>query len=108
MQVLTVTLTTAIKIDTITVDAQGRITAIATGPVVDNNTQRSDEEIRDLVADVMVTNATHTGITAQDDDASNAVILTNEYKFADVRVTGHTGGNFTIAEGDVDIDMSAL
>ena len=96
----------AIKIDTITVDAQGRITAIATGPVVDNNTQRTDEEIRDLVADVMVGNATHTGIVATDNDAGNSVNLANAYNYADVTVAGHAGGNFTIAEGDVNIDMS--
>ena len=93
------------KIDTITVDAQGRITAIGTGPVVDNNTQRTDEEIRDLVADVMVGNATHTGIVATDDDGNNAVNLANAYNYADVTVSGHAGGNFTIAEGDVNISM---
>ena len=96
----------ATKIDTITVDAQGRVTAVSTGPVVDNNTQRTDEEIRDLVADVMVGNATHTGLTATDDDSGNAVNLANAYNYADVRITGHAGGNFTIAEGDVNIDMS--
>ena len=43
------------------------------------NTQRTDEEIFDLVGDVMVTNAAHVGISASDDDAGNGVDLTNLY-----------------------------
>lgn len=44
-------------------------------PTQDTNTQRSNEEIRDLVADVMVGNASHTHITATDDDSGNGVDL---------------------------------
>ena len=96
------------KIDTITVDAQGRVTAVATGPVVDNNTQRTDEEIRDLVADVMVGNGSHTGITASDDDAGNGVDLVNSYNYNEVRVTGHAGGNLNITSGSVNISFTQV
>jgi hypothetical protein len=94
------------KIDTITVDAQGRVTAVATGPVVDNNTQRTDEEIRDLVADVMVSNGSHTGITATDDDAGNGVDLVNSYNYTELRVTGHTAGNLNVTSGTVNINFT--
>lgn len=40
-----------------------------------SDTQKSDETIRDLVADVMVTNGSHTNITATDDDSGNGVDL---------------------------------
>ena len=47
--------------------------------VISADTQRTDEQVRDLVADVMVGNATHTGITATDDDSGNGVDLVNQY-----------------------------
>lgn len=43
------------------------------------NTQLSNEQVYDKVADVMVTNPTHVGISATDDDSSNAVTLTNAH-----------------------------
>lgn len=43
------------------------------------NTQLSAEQVYDYVADVMVTNGEHTGITATDDDAGNGVDLVNDY-----------------------------
>lgn len=45
----------------------------------DTNTQLSSEQVYDYVADVMVTNASHVGISASDDDAGNGVDLTNDY-----------------------------
>ena len=52
------------------------------------NTQRTDEEIMDKVADVLVHNASHTGITATDDDAGNGVDLATTFHTADFTVTG--------------------
>lgn len=43
------------------------------------NTQLSNEQVYDKVADVMVTNPTHVGLSASDDDGSNAVTLTNAH-----------------------------
>ena len=54
------------------------------------NTQRSNEEIRDLVADVMVGNATHTGISAVDDDSGNGVDLVNAYNHYSATYTNAT------------------
>lgn len=58
--------------------------------------QRTDEEVMDLVADVMVGNATHVGILASDDDASNAVTLVNEYITKGFVINGHGGGAYSI------------
>lgn len=57
--------------------------------------QRTDEQVRDLVADVMVVNPTHVGISATDDDATNSVTLTNSFVHSSVLVSGHAGGTFT-------------
>ena len=43
------------------------------------NTQLSAETVKDYVADVMVGSASHTGITATDDDSGNGVDLVNSY-----------------------------
>lgn len=56
--------------------------------------QRTDEQVRDLVADVMVTNGVHAGISASDEDTANGVNLTNAYVHAGIQVTGHAGGAF--------------
>jgi len=61
----------------------------------DTNTQRSDEEIRDLVGDVMVGNASHTGISASDNDSGNNVALTNLYVSYNETFTSAT--SFSIA-----------
>lgn len=69
---------------TVSLTAGSNVSVTGTYPsftiaATDTNTQRSDEEIRDLVADVMVGNASHTGISATDDDAGNGVDLVNDY-----------------------------
>jgi hypothetical protein len=69
---------------TVSLTGGSNVTVTGTYPsftiaATDTNTQRSDEEIRDLVADVMVGNASHTGISATDDDAGNGVDLVNDY-----------------------------
>jgi len=72
-----------------------------------NNNQRTDEEIRDLVADVMVGNATHVGIVASDADASNAVNLTNSYNVYTASISNHSGGDFTVTESTAGIQFPA-
>lgn len=57
--------------------------------------QRTDEQVRDFVADVMAVNPTHVGISATDDDTANSVTLTNSYVHSSVLVSGHAGGTFT-------------
>ena len=67
---------------TVALTAGSNVTVTGTYPnftIASANTQRTDEEIFDLVGDVMVTNATHVGISASDDDAGNGVDLTNDY-----------------------------
>lgn len=60
------------------------------------NTQRSNEEIMDLVADVMVHNASHAGVTASDDDSGNGVDLTVQAVAAFHDASGHAGGDLVI------------
>ena len=76
-------------------------------PWTDNNTQRSDEEIRDLVGDVMVGNPTHVGISASDADSSNAVVLTNQYNVYVGAITNHAGGNYDVTESTAGIRFPA-
>ena len=67
------------------------ITISGTGVIAGTaNTQRSDEEIRDLVADVMVGSASHTGISATDDDSGNGVDLVNHYNHYSATYTNAT------------------
>lgn len=67
------------------------ITISGTGVIAGTaNTQRSDEEIRDLVADVMVGNGSHTGISASDDDSGNGVDLVNAYNHYSATYTNAT------------------
>lgn len=44
-------------------------------PEADNNTQRSNEEIRDVTTAQIVTNGSHTHLTATDDDTGNGIDL---------------------------------
>ena len=44
-------------------------------PLSDTNTQRTDEQIRDVTTAQLVTNGSHTNITATDDDAGNGIDL---------------------------------
>lgn len=69
---------------TVALTAGSNVTITGTYPnftiaSTDTNTQLSDEQVYDKVADVMVTNASHVGITATDDDAGNGVDLVNDY-----------------------------
>ena len=69
---------------TVALTAGSNVTITGTYPnftiaSTDTNTQLSDEQVFDKVADVMVTNASHVGITATDDDAGNGVDLVNDY-----------------------------
>ena len=67
------------------------ITISGTGVIAGTaNTQRSDEEIRDLVADVMVGNGSHTGISASDDDSGNGDDLVNAYNHYSATYTNAT------------------
>ncbi len=78
----TLTITNDSPDQTVALTAGSNVTVTGTYPnftIASSNTQRTDEEIFDLVGDVMVTNATHVGISASDDDAGNGVDLTNLY-----------------------------
>ncbi len=54
------------------------------------NTQLSAEQVKDYVADVMVGSASHTGISATDDDSGNGVDLVNSYVSYNQSFTGVT------------------
>lgn len=75
----------------LTVAADGTLSGTA-------NTQLSSETVRDLVADVMVTNPTHVGLSANDGDTANAVTLTNNFNTYVASITNHAGGDFDITE----------
>jgi len=62
------------------------------------NTQLSAETVYDYVADVMVGNATHVGISASDNDAGNNVQLVNKYNFTKIVVTGHGAGTYVVTQ----------
>ena len=92
------------KIDTITVDAKGRVTAVATGPVADNS--RTDEEIMDLVATVVHTNPSHTDIITAHDDANNKVTFVNGLAFFREAVVQSTAGDHTVTETTSKVSFS--
>ncbi len=78
----TLTITNSAPDQTVALTAGSNVTVTGTYPnftIASANTQRTNEEIFDLVGDVMVTNASHVGISASDDDAGNGVDLTNDY-----------------------------
>ncbi len=78
----TLTITNSAPDQTVSLTEGANVTITGTYPdftIASANTQRTDEAIMDLVADVMVTNASHVGITASDDDTGNGVDLTNLY-----------------------------
>jgi hypothetical protein len=95
------------KIDTITVDAQGRITAIATGPVVDNNTQRSDEEIEDVVGAMFSGNVeSGLSVTYQDGTADIDVVTTHHTHTH--TETSYAGGTLKIGGHNLDLTAGAV
>ncbi len=78
----TLTITNDSPDQTVALTAGSNVTVTGTYPnftIASANTQRTNEEIFDLVGNVMVSNATHVGISASDDDAGNGVDLTNLY-----------------------------
>ena len=95
------------KIDTITVDAKGRITAIATGPVVDNNTQRTDEEIEDVVGAMFSGNVeSGLSVTYQDSTADIDVVTTHHtYTHTE---SSYAGGTLKIGGHNMDLSSGAV
>lgn len=83
----------------LTIDGNGVLSGTA-------NTQLSSETVRDLVADVMVGNATHVGITASDNDTANAVVLTNAYNVYTVNTGAHTG-DYTVTTATAGVNHPA-
>lgn len=63
--------------------------SIASG-VISADTQRTTEQVKDLVADVMVGSASHVGISATDDDNGNGVDLVNLYNHYSATYTSAT------------------
>lgn len=63
--------------------------SIASG-VISADTQRTTEQVKDLVADVMVGSASHVGISATDDDNGNGVDLVNAYNHYSATYTSAT------------------
>jgi len=97
----------ATKIDTITVDAKGRVTAIATGPVVDNNTQRTDEEIEDVVG-AMFSGNVEAGITVTYEDGTNDIdVVTTHHTYTHTE-TSYAGGTLKIGGHNMDLSSGAV
>lgn len=66
------------SVATFTVDAQGRLTAAANATIAISSSQIiSFEEVVQDAASLLLTDATHSGISASYDDANNKVTLTN-------------------------------
>ena len=66
--------------------------------VISADEQRPEEKVMDLVAEVMVTNASHTGITATDDDSGNGVDLVNSYNVYTADISKGSAGDHDIAQ----------
>jgi hypothetical protein len=95
------------KIDTITVDAQGRITAIATGPVVDNNTQRTDEEIEDVVGAMFSGNVESGLSVTYQDGTADIDIVTSHHTYTHSE-TSYAGGTLAIGGHNLDLAQGAV
>ena len=103
----TITVTNTAPDQTVALTQAGATTITGTYPnftISSANTQLSDEAVFDKVADVLVTNAAHVGITAADDDAGNGVDLTNSYN---TYTTSWTGTSVTIAGSTHEVDYPA-
>lgn len=103
----TITITNSAPDQTVALTQAGATTITGTYPnftISSANTQLSDEAVFDKVADVLVTNAAHVGITAADDDAGNGVDLTNSYN---TYTTSWTGTSVTIAGSTHEVDYPA-
>ena len=92
------------KIDTITVDAQGRVTAIATGPVVDNNTQLSNEQVQDIVG-AMVTGNTESGISVQYQDSDGTLDFQTQFVTTQTTVSQGSSGTYNLVAGNVSMQF---
>lgn len=97
----------ATKIDQITVDAQGRVTAISTGAVVDNNTQRTDEEIEDVVG-AMVSGNTETGISVSYNDSGAKLNFVTQFVTTNVNVTQGTSGTYNLVAGNISMNFGNI
>ena len=95
------------KIDTITVDAQGRVTAVSTGPVVDNNTQRTDEEIEDVVGAMFSGNA-EAGITVTYQDSTADIDLQTTHHTYTHTENSYAGGTLAIGGHNMDLTDGAV
>ena len=95
------------KIDTITVDAQGRVTAVVTGPVVDNNTQRTDEEIEDVVG-AMFSGNVEAGISVVYQDGTDDVDLVTTHLTHSHTETSYAGGTLVIGTHNLDLSQGAI
>ena len=95
------------KIDTITVDAQGRITAIATGPVVDNNTQRTDVEIEDVVG-AMFSGNVEEGISVTYQTSTNDFDLVTTHHTHTHSEASYAGGTLKIGNHNLDLTAGAV
>ncbi len=103
----TITITNSAPDQTVALTQAGATTITGTYPnftISSANTQLSDEAVFDTIADVMVTRASHVGITAADDDAGNGVDLTNSYN---TYTTSWTGTSVTIAGSTHEVDYPA-
>lgn len=95
------------KIDTITVDAQGRVTAIATGPVVDNNTQRTDEEIEDVVGAMFSGNVESGLSVVYQDGTADIDVVTTHHTYTHSE-TSYAGGTLKIGGHNLDLAQGAV
>lgn len=103
----TITITNSAPDQTVALTQAGATTITGTYPnftISSANTQLSDEAVFDAIADVMVTRASHVGITAADDDAGNGVDLTNSYN---TYTASWTGASITIAGSTHEVDYPA-
>lgn len=71
-------------------------------PEADTNTQRTDEQIRDVTAAQIVTNGSHTHLTATDDDSGNGIDLA-----VNVATASALGVARVAAGAGIDVSVSA-
>jgi hypothetical protein len=95
------------KIDTITVDAQGRVTALATGPVVDNNTQRTDEEIEDVVGAMFSGNIESGLSVVYQDSTADIDVVTTHHTYTHSEAS-YAGGTLKIGGHNLDLSAGAV
>ena len=72
-------------------------------PLSDTNTQRTDEQIRDVTTAQLVTNGSHTNITVTDDDAGNGI----DFSVATATDSAIGVGRVAAATGAISVAVSA-